>query len=199
MHNFIRTVLLFLIGLGFQNSFGQISPTDYKIFSDVLVQLEKNRTKGFLVSDVTIPFLIDLKAVEPYVHDKTDKNLILARTSFPYHDLLNEMWTDTVVYDLIVAHNRINITTNAIANKFDNKLSVDIFDSKNNGDWDLLYKLYPESKGLRTFSHPAIIRDRAVLILEWMQAGNAGETILLLTRQIKDTWTIEKTIVLGGD
>jgi hypothetical protein len=179
----MRTVLLFLVVIGFQNTFGQTEGVEYKIFSDVLVQLEKNRTQhAFLLSDSTIPFLIDLSGIEPYIHDKTDKNLKLSKAIFPYFDLLNEMWTDTAVYSLIVAHNKANKTANPVIQKFTKELSVDIFEGRNNVNWDLLYKRYPNSGGLRTFSRPAIIHDRAVVVLEWMQAGNAGETILLLTR-----------------
>ena len=202
MHNFMRTIFFILIVFGYQTTFGQIDQTDYKIFSDILIQLEKEKNKNndrLLVSNLTIPYLIELGTIETYFHEKTDKNLKLARTIFPHYDLLNEMWADTTVYNLIASHNRVNKTASQIDQRFTKNLSVDIFDNNNTGNWDLIYKLYPTSGGLRKFSRPAIIHDRAVVILEWMQAGNAGEILLLFTRRTGDTWMIEKTIVLGGE
>jgi hypothetical protein len=196
----MRTVFSILIAFGYQITFGQIDQTDYEIFSDILIQLEKNKNNDrLLVSNSTIPYLIELGTIEPYFHDKTDKNLKLARTIFPHNDLLNEMWADTTVYNLIVSHNRVNKTASEIDQRFTKNITVDIFDNNNTGNWDLIYKLYPTSGGLRKFSRPAIIHDRAVVILEWTQAGNAGEIILLFTRRIGDTWMIEKTLVLGGE
>lgn len=75
----MRTIFLFVVVVQFHNVFGQLRATDYAIFSDVVQHFQTIPAKHrFLMSDLTMPFKIDLSNVDPYIHKRSEENFKLA-------------------------------------------------------------------------------------------------------------------------